>query len=220
MTKHILMVQADELLARSLSDQLTGQGYRVAMASSAIQAELWLSAQSTDLLLLDAQSVGDGLPAACQTLRATAGNRPIVVLGIGREGEAALRVAGADACLAKPYRFSELLQRLQERLREPPDGAEIPLGAFRLHPIARQLVDGSGRCVHLTEKETAILAYLHRAGERVVSRDELLGQVWGYSNAVSTHTVETHIYRLRRKLADIPGAEILLSTTGGGYRLS
>ncbi|WP_158240813.1 response regulator transcription factor [Telmatospirillum siberiense] len=220
MTKHILMVQADELLARSLADQLTAQGYLVAAAPSVTRIDQWLAGKAIDLLLLDAQSVDDTLPAVCQTMRAALGPCPIVVLGVGREGEAALKAAGADACLAKPYRFAELLQHLQDRLRDPPAGGEIAIGAFRLHPIARHLTDDAGRRIHLTEKETAILAYLHRAGARVVSRDELLGQVWGYSNAVSTHTVETHIYRLRRKLAGTAGAEALLSTMAGGYRLN
>ncbi len=220
MTKHILLVHADGLLARSLADQLTGQGFCVATVGSAGQAEQWLTGQTTDLLLLDAQSAESALPGVCQALRACAAACPIVVLGIGREEEAVLLAAGANACLAKPYRFAGLLQRLQEQLRDPVGGGEVPIGRFRLHPVARQLIDGTGRRIHLTEKETAILAYLYRAGARVVPRDELLGEVWGYSSTVSTHTVETHIYRLRRKLVDDSGAEPLLSTVEGGYRLA
>lgn len=220
MTKHILMIHTDGLLARSLADQLTGQGFEVASVGSVPLARQWLAGQATDLVLLDAQSTETALPEVCRTLRADLGGCPIVVLGVGGEAEAVLKTAGANACLAKPYRFAGLLQRLQDQLRTPPGGGEMPIGSFRLHPAARQLVDADGRRIPLTEKETAILAYLHRAGDRVVPRDELLGEVWGYSNAVSTHTVETHIYRLRRKLADNAGAEPLLATTDGGYRLT
>lgn len=219
MTKHILMVHANGLLAQSLADQLAGQGFCVTTVDLVEQAEQWLAGQATDLVLLDAQSTRNAPAVCCQALRACAAGRPIVVLGIGREDEAALMAAGANACLAKPYRFAGLLQRLQEQLRAP-TGGEMSIGSFRLHPVARQLVDADGRRIPLTEKETAILAYLHRAGARVVPRDELLGEVWGYSSAASTHTVETHIYRLRRKLAGTAGAESLLSTADGGYRLA
>jgi DNA-binding response OmpR family regulator len=220
MTKHILLVHADGLLAKSLAEQLTSQGFCVDTVASLGQAQQWLAGQATDLLLLDAQSTETALTTACQALHAQAAGCPIVVLGIGGTEAAALKAAGANACLAKPYRFAGLLQRLQEQLRDPAGGAEMPIGPFRLHPVARQLIDADGRRIPLTEKETAILAYLHRAGPRVVPREELLGEVWGYSSTVSTHTVETYIYRLRRKLADSAGTESLLSTTGGGYRLS
>jgi DNA-binding response OmpR family regulator len=220
MTKHILMVHADGLLARSLADQLIGQGFRVDTVAAIGEAERWLAGQATDLVLLDAQAALPAPTASCQTLRSCVADCPIVVLGVGRAAEAALKAAGASACLAKPYRFAGLLQRLQEQLREPAGGSQMPIGPFLLHPLARQLVDATGRRIHLTEKETAILTYLHRAGARVVPRDELLGEVWGYSSAVSTHTVETHIYRLRRKLADESTVEPLLSTAEGGYRLN
>jgi DNA-binding response OmpR family regulator len=220
MTKRILMIHADALLARSLADQLTGQDFSVDILTSVGQAEHWLAEASTDLVLIDAQSTDEDAPAACRTLRACATDCPLIVLGVDHDGEAALKIAGANACLAKPYRFANLMQLLQDHLRDSTGGCEMPIGSFRLRPAARQLVDADGRRIPLTEKETAILSYLHRAGTRVVPREELLGEVWGYSNAVSTHTVETHIYRLRRKLAAGVGAESLLSTTGGGYRLN
>ncbi len=220
MTKHILIIHPDGLPARSLAEQLTGQGFRTTSVASVSQARQWLADQTTALMLLDIAAAGGTLSAACQTLRDSAAGCPIVVLGAGRDDAAMLKAAGANAGLAKPYRFGDLLQQLQEQLRQPAGGGELPIGPFRLHPLARQLVDASGRRIHLTEKETAILAYLHRAGARVVPRDELLGEVWGYSSAVSTHTVETHIYRLRRKLADDFGTESLLSTGDGGYRLN
>jgi DNA-binding response OmpR family regulator len=212
------MVHADGLLAKSLADQLAGQGFIVDTVASAEQAENWLESQSADLLLVDAQSAAP-IPL-CRALRGRGTDCPIVVLGIGGADEALLKAAGASACLTKPYRFAGLLQRLQEHLRDPSGGGEMPIGSFLLLPVARQLIDADGRRIHLTEKETAILAYLHRAGARAVPRDELLGEVWGYSSAVSTHTVETHIYRLRRKLAADAGSESLLSTAGGGYRLN
>jgi DNA-binding response OmpR family regulator len=220
MTKRILMIHAGGPLAKSLADQLTSQGFDVETVASVERAEQRLVEQAADLLLFDAQSLAIAPAAVCQAVRTRSADCPIVVLGVDRQDETDIRAAGANACLAKPYRFSGLLQRLQDQLRVADGGGEMAIGNFRLHPVARHLVDASGRRIHLTEKEAAILTYLHRAGSRVVPRDELLGEVWGYSNAVSTHTVETHIYRLRRKLADDSGEESLLATTGGGYRLS
>ncbi|HXP98133.1 MAG TPA: response regulator transcription factor [Telmatospirillum sp.] len=220
MTKRILMIHAGGLLAKSLADQLTNQGFDVDTVVSIEQADQRLIEQTVDLVLFDAPSLAIAPAIVCQAVRARSADCPIVVLGIDRSDEAAVMGAGANVCLAKPYRFSGLLQRLQEQLRAADGGGEMPIGNFRLHPVARHLVDASGRRIHLTEKEAAILTYLHRAGSRVVPRDELLGEVWGYSSAVSTHTVETHIYRLRRKLVDESGEESPLATTGGGYRLN
>ena len=77
----------------------------------------------------------------------------------------------------------------------------------------------TSRKIRLTEKETAILKYLYRAGDRVVGRDTLLGEVWGYNAGVTTHTLETHVYRLRQKIERDPSQAEILVTEPGGYRL-
>ena len=76
----------------------------------------------------------------------------------------------------------------------------------------------TGRRIHLTEKETAILRYLYRAGE-TVPRETLLQEVWGYNSGVTTHTLETHIYRLRQKIEKDAAAPAILVTEAGGYKL-
>jgi DNA-binding response OmpR family regulator len=76
-----------------------------------------------------------------------------------------------------------------------------------------------GKKTRLTEKETAILRYLYRAGKTPVPRDQLLTEVWGYNSGVTTHTLETHIYRLRQKIEKDPSNATLLVTEGGGYKL-
>jgi DNA-binding response OmpR family regulator len=73
--------------------------------------------------------------------------------------------------------------------------------------------------VRLTEKETAILKYLYRSGERTITRDVLLSEVWGYNSGVTTHTLETHIYRLRQKIERDPSQAAILVTEAGGYKL-
>ena len=85
--------------------------------------------------------------------------------------------------------------------------------------MQKLLVDKEGTKVHLTEKEIAILKYLYYAGDKVVSREQLLVEVWGYNAEVTTHTLETHIYRLRKKIESDPSSASILVTESGGYRL-
>jgi DNA-binding response OmpR family regulator len=120
--------------------------------------------------------------------------------------------------LTKPVRPGALLARVEEALRAAP-AAAMPLGKWRFDPVARLLEDRDGNRVRLTDKEAAILEHLRQA-EGVVGRETLLAEVWGYSAAVTTHTLETHIYRLRRKIEADPANATLLVTEAGGYRLA
>ena len=130
--------------------------------------------------------------------------------------------------IAKPFRLSELMARLRTRLdaraaisslNDPP--APIRIGPYEFSHADKALRhDAANIRIRLTEKEAAILAFLHRMGERAVPRRELLTEVWGYNPAVTTHTLETHIYRLRRKIEADPAKACLLVTEAGGYRLA
>lgn len=215
MAARILVVDGDHLLRGSLAEQLAGQGFAVAQAASA--AEAMPATAAADLLLIDA-GLADAL-ALITDLRRAGPMPPIIILGAdGAEGEP-FRQAGARECLAKPFRLTVLVGRIEAlRRAAPTDDAAPRFGPFRFNRHSRLMIDDQGATIRLTEKETAILAYLLDAGARVVPRQELLGEVWGYAQAVSTHTVETHVYRLRRKLeaASAP----LIVTEDGGYRLA
>jgi DNA-binding response OmpR family regulator len=130
--------------------------------------------------------------------------------------------AGANDYVTKPFRLAVLQARIRAQLRshEHSEGAVFRLGPYEFRPAAKMLVDASGRKVRLTEKETNILKYLYRAGEKPVPRDELLAEVWGYNAGVTTHTLETHVYRLRQKIESDPSGGRLILTEGGGYRLA
>lgn len=117
--------------------------------------------------------------------------------------------------LPRPLRLGTLLARIAAMLERAPN---LRIGPWRLDAAARTLEDAAGRRVRLTDKEAAILAYLS-AAPGGVARETLLAEVWGYSAAVTTHTLETHIYRLRRKIERDPSAAELLVTEEGGYRL-
>ena len=136
-----------------------------------------------------------------------------IQVGTAAEGLEKAKLAHYDAVL---------LARLRAHLRqhERSEDAVMTIGPYTFRPSAKLLVDGTGRKkIRLTEKETAILKYLFRAGDRPVARDVLLNEVWGYNASVTTHTLETHIYRLRQKIEKEPSKAEILVTEPGGYRL-
>lgn len=122
--------------------------------------------------------------------------------------------------LSKPVRLGPLLARVEDMLaRRPAGGQATAIGPWRFLAASRLLEGEAGRKVRLTDKESAILEHLIKTGG-VVTRETLLAEVWGYSAAITTHTLETHIYRLRRKIEPDPANATLLITEPGGYRLS
>lgn len=221
----ILVVDDDDTLRGALVEQLEVNGeFAPDQASSLAAAEVMLSnGKRYEALLLDVGLPdGDGRDF-CRSLRERGIKAPIIMLTASAEEADIVRGldSGANDYLAKPFRLNELLARLRAHLRsfENSEDAEIKIGPYRFRPSARQLLDAKGGKIRLTDKETAILKYLSRAG-KAVARQELLGAVWGYNQNVTTHTLETHVYRLRQKIELDPQAARILLTDGGGYRLN
>ena len=129
--------------------------------------------------------------------------------------------AGANDYVVKPFRFAVLLARIRAQLRqhEASEDAVFTIGPYTFRPASKLLLTPKGGKVRLTEKETAILRYLYRAGQKPVSRETLLQEVWGYNSGVTTHTLETHIYRLRQKVEKDAATPAILVTEAGGYKL-
>jgi DNA-binding response OmpR family regulator len=129
--------------------------------------------------------------------------------------------AGANDYVTKPFRFGVLLARIRAHLRshEQSEAAVYRIGPYEFRPAGRVLIDAKQKKVRLTDKETNILKYLYRAGAPV-PREELLTEVWGYNAGVTTHTLETHVYRLRQKIEPDPARATILITEAGGYRLA
>jgi DNA-binding response OmpR family regulator len=166
---------------------------------------------------------GDGRDF-CAALRRRGLRMPIIILTGSDDEDDVVRGldAGANDYIAKPFRLNELLARLRAQLRlfDTSEDAVLAIGPYLFRPSAKQLQDaGRNRRIRLTEKEAAILKFLYRAGPKPVARQVLLNEVWGYNAAVTTHTLETHIYRLRQKIEPDPANVRLLITEGGGYRL-
>jgi len=176
-----------------------------------------------DILLLFAD-FPQAVSETCMFLREAEIVAPILVYAeLANEAEAVLALdCGANDYIGGPMKLAVLLARVRAHLRasERQTFAVARFGPFKLDLAARSLFDSEDRIIPLTEKEAAILKYLHRAGGKVVPRNELLQSVWGYNvRRVTTHTLETHIYRLRRKLERDLGPLGLLRTDAGGYRL-
>jgi DNA-binding response OmpR family regulator len=223
----ILIVDDDRALRQTLAEQLSFDGEFTAVeAATAAEAEDMLSASDArfDAVILDVGLPdGDGRDL-CMKLRRNGMKVPIIIL-TGSDGETDVvrgLESGANDYIAKPFRLAELLARLRAQLRtfENSEDAVFSIGPYMFRPSAKLLQDGArNRRIRLTEKEAAILKFLYRAGTRPVARQVLLNEVWGYNAAVTTHTLETHIYRLRQKIEPDPSNARLLVTEGGGYRL-
>ena len=223
----VLIVDDDRVLRTTLVEQLRAEGGFApieAETGAAALAAIGVPNARFDAILLDVGLPdGDGRDL-CASLRRQGVKVPIIML-TGADGEADVirgLDAGANDYIAKPFRIGELLARLRAQMRifENSEDATFSIGPYSFRPSAKQLLDAArNRKVRLTEKESAILKYLYRAGGRPVARQVLLNEVWGYNSAVTTHTLETHIYRLRQKIEADPGNAQLLLTEGGGYRL-
>jgi len=218
-------VDDDAALRQSLAEQLELNNEFICVeCGTAARALEIVGDERFDTIVLDV-----GLPdmdgrELCRLLRGAGVQVPIVMLtGADSEPDTILGLeSGADDYVTKPFRLSVLLARLRAHLRqsEHSDDAVFMIGPYTFRPGAKLLTDRSGRKkVRLTEKETAILKYLYRAGDRAIGRDTLLGEVWGYNAGVTTHTLETHVYRLRQKIERDPTRAEILVTEPGGYRL-
>ncbi|MGE0034824.1 MAG: response regulator transcription factor [Xanthobacteraceae bacterium] len=223
-TRKILIVDDDAELRDALVEQLAlheeFEAEAVENGTKGVQAA---KAGQIDLVIMDV-----GLPdvdgrEAVRILRKNGFKAPIIMLtGHNTDSDTILGLeSGANDYVAKPFRFAVLLARIRAQLRqhEASEDAVFAIGPYTFRPSAKLLLNSKGNKVRLTEKETAILRYLYRAGQRPVSRETLLQEVWGYNSGVTTHTLETHIYRLRQKVERDAASPAILVTEAGGYKL-
>jgi DNA-binding response OmpR family regulator len=223
--KKVLLVDDDDDLRGALADQLVlTEEFDVFEAETGAVGLEKAKADHHDLIILDV-----GLPdmdgrEVCRLMRKGGVRCPVVMLtGHVSDSDTILGLdSGANDYVAKPFKFAVLLARLRAQLRthEQSEDAVFAIGPYSFRPAMKTLTDAAGKRIRLTEKETNILKYLYRAGDQTVTRDVLLQEVWGYNAGVTTHTLETHIYRLRQKIEPDPSSAQLLVTEAGGYRLN
>jgi DNA-binding response OmpR family regulator len=222
--RRIFLVDDDADLRKTLTDQLAHyREFEIAEAGTGGEALSKVRDNHVDLMLLDV-----GLPdmdgrEAVKILRREGFKSPIVMLtGQNSDSDEILGLeSGANDYVTKPFRFSVLLARIRAALRQHDQSEDVvfTIGPYSFHPAQKVLESGDGTKIRLTDKETSILKYLYRQGPKTIGRDVLLKEVWGYNNRVTTHTLETHIYRLRQKIERDPSNARLLVTEEGGYRL-
>ncbi|MGU3494524.1 response regulator transcription factor [Xanthobacteraceae bacterium A53D] len=220
----ILVVEDDPELRDALIEQLALQDEFEAIPAGTAQDAIEAAQNgAVDLVIMDV-----GLPDmdgrdGVRQMRKNGFKAPIIMLtGHDTDSDTILGLeAGANDYIAKPFRFAVLLARLRAQMRshEASEDAVFAIGPYSFRPGAKMLLTDRGSKIRLTEKETAILRYLYRAGKSPVARETLLQEVWGYNSGVTTHTLETHIYRLRQKIEPDPSNPSLLATQAGGYKL-
>jgi DNA-binding response OmpR family regulator len=223
----ILIVEDDAALSAKLADMIGLEAeFRIDVAGSAAEAKAKLAKLGAryDAILLDI-----GLPDAngcdlCAEFRQGGHSMPILMLtGANAEADVVRGLsAGANDCIAKPFRINEVLARVRAQLRsfDNSDHAVLTIGPYQFRPSAKLLHDPARNLkLRLTGKESAILKFLHRLSGKPATREVLLSEVWGYNNFVSTRTLKTHICRLRQKIEANPAQPDLLLTAPGGYQL-
>jgi DNA-binding response OmpR family regulator len=223
-TRTILLVDDDDDLRQILVEQLSlYEEFSLLQESNATRAMQTAKTGQVDLMIMDV-----GLPdmdgrEAVKLLRKGGFKSPVIMLtGHDTDSDTILGLeAGANDYVTKPFRFAVLLARIRAQLRqfEQSEDATFGVGPYLFKPSQKLLTTEDGKKIRLTEKESAIIRYLYRAGQKVVTRDILLEEVWGYNSGVTTHTLETHVYRLRQKIERDPSNAEILVTENGGYKI-
>jgi len=221
--KTVLLVDDDNDLREALAEQFDlHDQFETLQADNATAGVKLAESERIDLVLLDVELPDMDGRDACKLMRNRGVRAPIIMLtGQDTDADAILGLdSGANDYVPKPFKFSVLLARVRAHLRsfEQSEDATFQVGPYEFRPSMKLLVREDDRKVR-TDKETNILKYLYRASGKPVAREELLSEVWGYNAAVTTHTLETHIYRLRQKIEPDPSNARLLITEAGGYRL-
>ncbi|MFB2551436.1 response regulator transcription factor [Ensifer soli] len=223
-SRTILLVDDDEDLRETLVEQLSlYEEFDILQEATATKGMATARSRQIDLLVMDV-----GLPdmdgrEAVKLLRKGGFKPPIIMLtGHDTDSDTILGLeAGANDYVTKPFRFAVLLARIRAQLRqhEQSEDATFSVGPYTFRPGQKLLTLENGQKIRLTEKEAAIIRYLYRADQKVVTRDVLLEEVWGYNSGVTTHTLETHVYRLRQKIERDPSNAEILVTENGGYKI-
>ncbi|ATN36473.1 DNA-binding response regulator [Rhizobium sp. ACO-34A] len=220
----ILLVDDDDDLRETLVEQLSlYDEFTLLQEPNATKGMQAARSGQVDLMIMDV-----GLPdmdgrEAVKLLRKGGFKAPVIMLtGHDTDSDTILGLeAGANDYVTKPFRFAVLLARIRAQLRqhEQSEDATFGVGPYLFKPSQKLLTTEDGKKIRLTEKEAAIIRYLYRAGQKVVTRDVLLEEVWGYNSGVTTHTLETHVYRLRQKIERDPSSAEILVTENGGYKI-
>ena len=223
--KRILSVENDDDLRLILMDQLEIQEeFLLTEARTGREAIQLAREQYFDAILLNVDLPDTDGREVCRDMRRYGVKSPIIMIsGVDADFDTILGLdAGANDYVIKPFKIGVLMARLRAHIRqhEQSEFVVFRIGPYTFQPGAKLLLDNeTNKKVRLTDKETAIIKFLHLCNGRAVSRDVLLGEIWGYNADLTTHTLETHVYRLRQKIERDPSRVKILVTESNGYRL-
>lgn len=218
----ILLVEDEASIAAFISRGLTEHGFGVDVATDGEEALAWPAVADFDIIILDVMLPRRSGIEVCRTLRQRGLRTPILMLTArdAVQDRVAGLDSGADDYLVKPFAFAELLARLRALSRREPAlvGNELTVGSVVLDSATRR-VALAGEDADLTSKEFAILEYLMRHPNQVLSRSLIAEHVWNYDFENATNVIDVHIKNLRRKLHDRDG-KLIQTVRGAGYRIS
>ena len=221
---HILVAEDDRDIANLVAHYLEKSGWKAHVAGAGDDALAYARAHPVDLIILDVMMPGLSGLEVCRALRADKATAAVPIIMLTARAEEADRVIGlelgADDYVAKPFSPNELVARVRALMRRSrrhePQEATLRFGSLVMDR-SRHTVSSDGRDVRLTAKEFLLLQYLLEHRGRVLSRDLLLGDVWGYRYTGGTRTVDVHVRRLREKLPLL--VDSLVTVKQFGYKL-
>ncbi|PHS78946.1 MAG: DNA-binding response regulator [Rhodospirillaceae bacterium] len=226
--KRILIIDDTEVISEALSGHLARtENFSCDRTKDALAGVKTALAHYFDMIIVNV--VGSSLDQfdICKQLRAGDVVAPIILLVADGDDATTIKALdfGATDCVSRPFKLGVLMARIRAHIRqfEHSEEAQLSIGPFYFNGSSKTLRlqnGGGGRPIHLTDKEAQILKFLYLHSDRLTNRDELLGEVWGYNAGVTTHTLETHVYRLRQKMETDPSHAKILVTEPGGYRLN
>ena len=219
----VLVVEDQHRIADFISRGLSEQGYAVDVAYDGDEALQWVDTAEFDVIVLDVMlPIRDGIEV-CRTLRERGLRMPILMLTARDTAEDRVRGldSGADDYLVKPFAFAELLARLRALTRREPAalGTVLQVGDLILDTTTRE-ASRQGMSLELTSKEYALLEYLMRHPNQVLTRTMIAEHVWNYDFDNATNVIDVHIRNLRRKIDDPFPTKLVQTVRGAGYRIS
>jgi DNA-binding response OmpR family regulator len=221
MKKRILVVEDDEALAQVVSDILVFEGFEVSLVGDGDRAVARAAEFMPDLVLLDLTLPGRSGFDLCQILRRNGRAGVIILTARGQKADKVRGLgAGADDYVTKPFDVDELLARIRAVIRRVrSDVDQLRVGTVLIDFVALRATDGA-RVLRLTRREFDLLHYLAERSDRVVFRDELLREIWGYPDTPNTRSVDHAIARLRKKIEEDPRhPRFVVTVHGDGYQM-
>ena len=220
----ILLINNDKDLGEALAFQLTlDKKYEIVETSGETSAFSQINNNFCDLVIVNSQSSALKGYNLTKSLRLAGYKKPIIML-INQNSNLDIpdnQNHKADEYIIKPFRYMELLKSIETHLNrfKKSENTQYSIGNYTFKPNSKILESNKNKSIRLTEKENNILKFLYKNLGNTVNRETLLHEVWGYNSKVTTHTLETHIYRLRQKIEDNPSNACFLITEPGGYKL-